>query len=108
MSYSLELDQTLIAESAENAESKMLYQINNLRSPGIAPRRVTRHSEVIQRHAELISNSLYPGKELPASASFAGICISLAKQCVQELGWMACWMQWHPDCLVIPPDQSEL
>jgi bacillithiol biosynthesis cysteine-adding enzyme BshC len=87
-----ELDKTLI-ESAENAESKMLYQINNLRAR--AARAELRHSEVILRHAEVISNSLYPGKELQ-ERSFAGIYF-LAKHGKQLMGGLLDAM--HPDCL---------
>jgi bacillithiol biosynthesis cysteine-adding enzyme BshC len=87
-----ELDKTLI-ESAENAESKMLYQINNLRAR--AARAELRHSEVIQRHAELISNSLYPGKELQ-ERSFGGIYF-LAKHGKQLMDGLLDAM--HPDCL---------
>ena len=87
-----ELDKTLI-ESAENAESKMLYQINNLRAR--AARAELRHSEVVQRHAELISNSLYPGKELQ-ERSFAGIYF-LAKHGKQLMDGLLDAM--HPDCL---------
>jgi uncharacterized protein YllA (UPF0747 family) len=87
-----ELDKTLI-ESAENAESKMLYQINNLRAR--AARAELRHSEVIQRHAEVISNSLYPGKELQ-ERSFAGIYF-LAKHGKQLMDSLLDAM--HPDCL---------
>jgi len=87
-----ELDKTLI-ESAENAESKMLYQINNLRAR--AARAELRHSEVIQRHAELISNSLYPGKELQ-ERSFAGIYF-LAKHGRELMDGLLEVM--HPDCL---------
>src|SRR5256885_3479421 len=87
-----ELDKTLI-ESAENAESKMLYQINNLRAR--AARAELRHSEVILRHAEVINNSLYPGKELQ-ERSFAGIYF-LAKHGKQLMGGLLDAM--HPDCL---------
>ncbi|HXF13370.1 MAG TPA: bacillithiol biosynthesis cysteine-adding enzyme BshC [Terriglobales bacterium] len=87
-----ELDKTLI-ESAENAESKMLYQINNLRAR--AARAELRHSEVIQRHAELISNSLYPGKELQ-ERSFAGVYF-LAKHGRELMNGLLDAM--HPDCL---------
>jgi uncharacterized protein YllA (UPF0747 family) len=87
-----ELDKTLI-ESAENAESKMLYQINNLRAR--AARAELRHSEVIQRHAELISNSLYPEKELQ-ERSFAGIYF-LAKHGRELMNGLLDAM--HPDCL---------
>ena len=87
-----ELDKTLI-ESAENAESKMLYQINNLRAR--AARAELRHSEVIQRHAELISNSLYPGKELQ-ERSFSGIYF-LAKHGRELMNGLLEAM--HADCL---------
>jgi uncharacterized protein YllA (UPF0747 family) len=87
-----ELDKTLI-ESAENAESKMLYQINNLRAR--AARAELRHSEVIQRHAEVVSNSLYPGKELQ-ERSFAGIYF-LAKHGRELMNGLLDAM--HPDCL---------
>lgn len=87
-----ELDKTLI-ESAENAESKMLYQINNLRAR--AARAELRHSEVIQRHAELISNALYPAKGLQ-ERSFAGIYF-LAKYGRELMSGLLDVM--HPDCL---------
>jgi bacillithiol biosynthesis cysteine-adding enzyme BshC len=87
-----ELDKTLI-ESAENAESKMLYQVSNLRAR--AARAELRHSEVIQRHAELISNSFYPGKELQ-ERSFGGIYF-LAKHGKQLMDGLLDAM--HPDCL---------
>ena len=87
-----ELDKTLI-ESAENAESKMLYQINNLRAR--AARAELRHSEVIQRHAELLSNSLYPGKELQ-ERSFAGLYF-LAKHGKRLMDGLLDAI--HPDCL---------
>ncbi len=87
-----ELDKTLI-ESAENAESKMLYQINNLRAR--AARAELRHSEVIQRHAEVISNALYPEKELQ-ERGFAGMYF-LAKHGRQWMDGLLDSM--HPDCL---------
>jgi len=87
-----ELDKTLI-ESAENAESKMLYQVNNLRAR--AARAELRHSEVIQRHAEVISSALYPGKELQ-ERSFAGIYF-LAKHGKELMDGLLDII--HPDCL---------
>lgn len=63
------LDKTLI-ESAENAESKMLYQLANLQSR--AARAELRQSEVADRHARLLSNALYPDKTLQ-EREFAGI-----------------------------------
>jgi uncharacterized protein YllA (UPF0747 family) len=55
------LDKTLV-ESATTAESKMLYQLRGLRSK--AARAELRHSEVLQRKAEFLSNMLYPNKML--------------------------------------------
>ena len=63
------LDKTLV-ESAENAQSKMQYQITNLQSR--AARAELRHSEVADRHARLLSTSLYPEKTLQ-EREFAGI-----------------------------------
>ena len=63
------LDRTLV-ESAQNAESKMLYQLTNLQSR--AARAELRHSEVADRHARLLSNTLYPDKTLQ-EREFAGI-----------------------------------
>jgi bacillithiol biosynthesis cysteine-adding enzyme BshC len=87
-----ELDKTLI-ESAEHAESKMLYQINNLRAR--AARAELRHSEVIQRHAEVISNSVYPEKILQ-EREFAGVYF-LAKHGRELLDGLLDTI--HPDCL---------
>jgi bacillithiol synthase len=55
------LDKTLI-EAANNAESKVRHQLEQLRSR--AARAELRQSEVLARHAELISNALYPNKTL--------------------------------------------
>ncbi len=55
------LDKTLL-ESADTAESKMLYQLNGLRSKAV--RAELRHSETLGRHAEILSNTLYPNKTL--------------------------------------------
>jgi len=55
------LDKTLV-EAASNAESKMHYQLDQLRSR--AARAELRQSEVLGRHAELLSNALYPNKTL--------------------------------------------
>ncbi|HEV2697291.1 MAG TPA: bacillithiol biosynthesis cysteine-adding enzyme BshC [Terriglobales bacterium] len=63
------LDKTLV-ESAQNATSKMLYQITNLQSR--AARAELRHSEVADRHARVLSNSLFPDKTLQ-EREFAGI-----------------------------------
>jgi bacillithiol biosynthesis cysteine-adding enzyme BshC len=55
------LDKTLI-DAANNASSKMHYQLDQLRSR--AARAELRHSEILARHAELLSNALYPNKTL--------------------------------------------
>jgi bacillithiol biosynthesis cysteine-adding enzyme BshC len=55
------LDKTLV-DAASNAESKMQYQLDQLRAR--AARAELRHSEVLVRHAELLSRMLYPNKGL--------------------------------------------
>jgi bacillithiol biosynthesis cysteine-adding enzyme BshC len=55
------LDNTLV-DAANNAGSKMQHQLEQLRSR--AARAELRHSEVLARHAELLSNALYPNKTL--------------------------------------------
>jgi bacillithiol synthase len=76
-----QLDKTLV-ESAENAESKMLYQITSLRAR--AARAETRQSEVAERHACLLSNNLFPEKALQ-ERGFAGVYF-LAKHGRELLG----------------------
>ena len=55
------LDKTLV-EAATNAGSKMQHQLEQLRSR--AARAELRQSEILGRHAELLSNALYPNKVL--------------------------------------------
>ncbi len=55
------LDSTLV-DSATNAASKMQHQLTQLRSR--AARAELRQTEVLGRHADLLSNSLYPDKVL--------------------------------------------
>lgn len=55
------LDKTLV-DAAENAGSKMRHQLDGLRSR--AARAEVRQSEVLARHAALLSNALYPSKTL--------------------------------------------
>jgi bacillithiol synthase len=55
------LDKTLV-ESAENAGSKIRHQLEQLRAR--AARAELRQSEVVARHANLLSNTLYPDKTL--------------------------------------------
>lgn len=55
------VDKTLV-ESAKNAGEKMHYQLDQLRAK--AARAELRQTEVLGRHAELLSNALYPHKTL--------------------------------------------
>ena len=55
------LDKTLV-DSANHAREKMQYQLSQLRAK--ASRAELRQSEVIGRHADLLSNALYPNKSL--------------------------------------------
>jgi len=55
------LDKTLI-DAADNAGSKMQHQLESLRSR--AARAELRQAEVLTRHAQLLSNALYPDKIL--------------------------------------------
>jgi len=64
-----QLDKTLV-DSAKNAESKMLHQLETLRSR--AARAELRQSEVAERHARLLSNALYPDKTLQ-EREYAGV-----------------------------------
>lgn len=86
------LDKTLI-ESASTAESKMLYQLNGLRSK--AARAGLRHSEIIGRHAEILSSGLYPNKTLQ-EREVAGIHFLAhhGTKLLQDL-----YETIHPDCL---------
>ncbi len=55
------LDKTLV-DSANHASEKMQYQLGQLRAK--ASRAELRQSEIIGRHADLLSNALYPNKSL--------------------------------------------
>jgi uncharacterized protein YllA (UPF0747 family) len=55
------LDKSLV-EAAERSGSKMTYQLNRLQSR--AARAEVLRNEVIARHAEQLSNTLYPNKVL--------------------------------------------
>lgn len=86
------LDKTLV-DSAVNAESKIRHQLDSLRSR--AARAELRHSEVLERHADLLSNTLYPSKGLQ-ERGVAGIYF-LARygtEIMREL-----YQTIHPDCL---------
>ena len=56
-----QLDKTL-TDAADNAGSKMLHQLESLRAK--AARAELRQGEVLSRHAQLLSNALYPNKTL--------------------------------------------
>ena len=86
------LDKTLV-DSAKNAESKMLHQLESLRSR--AARAELRQSEVADRHARLLSNALYPDKTLQ-EREFAGAYF-LAKYGRQLLDNLLATI--NPDCI---------
>ena len=56
-----QLDKTLV-DAAENVENKIQYQLESLRAK--AARAELRQTEVVGRHAQLLSNALYPNKTL--------------------------------------------
>jgi bacillithiol synthase len=86
------LDKTLV-ESASNAESKMMYQIESLRSR--AARAELRQSEVAERKARLLSAALYPNKILQ-EREVAGISL-IAKHGRELLDGLLDHI--HPDCV---------
>jgi len=55
------LDKTLV-DAADNAEGKMHHQLESLRAK--AARAELRQAEVLSRHAQLLSNGMYPNKTL--------------------------------------------
>ena len=86
------LDQTLV-DSATHATSKIHHQLNQLRAR--AARAELRQSEVLGRHAELLSRALYPNKTLQ-ERQIAGIHF-IARHGTQLLGQL--YDAIHPDCL---------
>jgi bacillithiol synthase len=86
------LDSTLI-DSATNAASKMQHQLTQLRSR--AARAELRQTEILGRHADLLSNSLYPNKALQ-EREIAGIYF-VARQGTEFLRDV--YEAIHPDCL---------
>jgi bacillithiol synthase len=86
------LDQTLV-EAASNAGSKMQHQLEQLRAR--AARAELRHSEVLGRHAELLSNALYPNKTLQ-EREIAGIYF-ISRHGVEFLRTV--YDAINPDCL---------
>jgi bacillithiol biosynthesis cysteine-adding enzyme BshC len=63
------LDKTLV-EAANNAEGKVLHQLESLRSR--AARAELRQSEVLDRHAHLLSSALFPNK-IPQEREIGGV-----------------------------------
>lgn len=86
------LDRTLV-ESAENAASKIRHQLEQLRAR--AARAELRQSEVLARHANLLSNTLYPTKSLQ-EREVAGIYF-ISRYGRELLGELYDCI--HPDCL---------
>jgi bacillithiol biosynthesis cysteine-adding enzyme BshC len=85
------LDKTLV-EAATNASSKITHQLESLRSR--AARAELRQSEVLARHAETLSNMLYPGKGLQEREIGAIYFIGrYGTQFLREL-----YEVIHPDC----------
>jgi bacillithiol biosynthesis cysteine-adding enzyme BshC len=86
------LDSTLV-DSAANAASKMQHQLTQLRSR--AARAELRQTEILGRHADLLSNSLYPNKTLQ-EREVAG-AFFLARHGAEFLRDV--YEAIHPDCL---------
>jgi bacillithiol biosynthesis cysteine-adding enzyme BshC len=86
------LDSTLV-DSATNAASKMQHQLTQLRAK--AARAELRQTEVLNRHADLLSNALYPNKalqerEIAASYFVARHGVAFLRDVYDAI---------HPDCL---------
>jgi len=88
----LELHKTLV-DAANNAASKMQHQLESLQAK--AARAESRQSEVIERHARLLSNALYPNKTLQ-EREIAGIYFiaSYGEQLLADLYDLV-----HTECL---------
>jgi bacillithiol biosynthesis cysteine-adding enzyme BshC len=86
------LDKTL-ADSAAHAEEKMRYQLGQLRAK--AARAELRQTEILGRHAEFLSQALYPEKTLQEREIAA--CFFLARHGPQLLP--ALYDAFSPDCL---------
>ncbi|HXZ41657.1 MAG TPA: bacillithiol biosynthesis cysteine-adding enzyme BshC [Terriglobales bacterium] len=86
------LDKTLV-DAADNAESKMRHQLEGLRAR--AARAELRQTEVLARHTQLLSNSLYPDKTLQ-EREIAGIYFlsRYGKELLRNL-----YDAIHADCL---------
>jgi bacillithiol synthase len=86
------LDPTLV-DAAARASSKIQYQLEHLRAS--AARAELRQSELLARHAEVLSNSLYPDKALQ-EREIAGVYF-LARQGSELLQQL--YEAIHTDCL---------
>jgi bacillithiol biosynthesis cysteine-adding enzyme BshC len=86
------LDKTLL-DAAENAESKMLHQLESLRAR--AARAELQKTEVLSRKAAMLSNALYPNKALQ-EREIAGIYF-LSRNGTQLLRDL--YDSIRPDCL---------
>ena len=86
------LDKTLV-DAAHNAESKMLHQLESLQAR--AARAELRQSEILDRHAALLSNALYPNKVLQ-EREIAGVYF-LARYGTDLLRDV--YEAIHPDCM---------
>ena len=86
------LDSTLV-DAATNAASKMQHQLTQLRAK--AARAELRQTEVLSRHADLLSNSLYPNKSLQ-EREIAGISF-VARHGTEFL--RSLYEAIHTDCL---------
>ncbi len=86
------LDSTLV-DSATNAASKMQHQLTQLRAK--AARAELRQTEVLGRHADLLSNALYPEKGLQ-EREIAG-AFFVARHGVEFLRDV--YQAIHPDCV---------
>jgi bacillithiol synthase len=86
------LDTTLV-EAAENAFSKIQHQLDQLRSR--AARAELRQSEILNRHADLLCNTLYPNKTLQ-EREVAGVYF-LARHSTELLRNLYQFI--HTDCL---------
>ena len=86
------LDKTLV-ESATHAGEKMHYQLSQLRSR--AARAESRQTEILARHAELLSNTLFPNKTLQ-EREIAGVYF-MARHGAELLHQL--YQGIHTDCL---------
>ncbi len=86
------LDKTLV-DAANNAESKMLHQLESLQ--GRAARAELLQSEILDRKAAFLSNALYPNKVLQ-ERELAGVYF-LARHGADLLRGV--YESIHPDCL---------